>query len=358
MTGFASLPRRTLLAAPALLTLPAIARAVTTAQPPIAPAAEPPIAPAAKPPISPAAEPPIAIVLNSGGATVSVIDMTSRTTLRDEPTFREPSHWALTPDRKQLLIADSSGNAIFFLDPATGAELGHKLIPDPYQLWFSPDGTYLTVTCLRLNHVDIYHAASLTLAHRFKLGAMPSHLTYTPDSKTVFVSMQDSGTVVAIDLASMTPRWTSKVGKTPAGVMWHDNVVLAAIMGSDHVAVLDPATGRITRTILTDKGAHNIFLTPDRTQLYVTNRVAGSLTVLDAKTLGFVKRIAMPGGPDDLCFAPDGKLWIALRFASRVAIHDPATGSTEHITVGRSPHGIFISTLLTDRPARAAMRLA
>jgi YVTN family beta-propeller protein len=356
MTGSASLPRRTLLAAPSLLALPALARAA--AKPSTAPAAQPRIAPAAQPPIAPAAKPPIAIVLNSGGATVSIIDMATRKILRDEPTFREPSHWALTPDHKKLLIADSAGNAIFFLDPATGTELGHKLIPDPYQLWFSPDGTYLTITCLRLNHVDVYHAASLTLAHRFKLGSMPSHLSYTPDSKTVFVSMQDSGTLVAIDLASMTPRWTTKVGKTPAGVMWHNGVVLTAIMGSDHVAVLDPATGRITRTILTDKGAHNIFLTPDRTQLYVTNRVAGSLTVLDAKTLGFVKRIAMPGGPDDLCFAPDGKLWIALRFASRVAIHDPVTGATDHITVGRSPHGIFISTLLTDRPALAAMRLA
>jgi len=134
--------------------------------------------------------------------------------------------------------------------------------------------------------------------------------------------------------------------------------VLTAIMGSDHVAVLDPANGRITRTILTDKGAHNIFLTPDRAKIYVTNRVAGSLTVLDAKTLGFIKRIPMPGGPDDLCFAPDGRLWIALRFSSRVGVYDPLTDKTAHIPVGRSPHGIFISTLLTDHPALAAMKLA
>jgi YVTN family beta-propeller protein len=336
MTGSTFLARRTLLAAPALLALPAFARAATPAT----------------------GSGPIAIVLNSGGATISIIDMATRKVLREEPTYREPSHWALTPDHKKLLVADASGNAIFFLDPATGAELGHKLIPDPYQLWFSPDGQYLTVTCLRLNHVDVYHAATLTLAHRFKVGEMPSHLTYTPDSRTVFASMQQSGTVVAIDLVTMTPRWTAPVGKTPAGVMWHDGVVLAAIMGSDHVAVLDPASGRITRTILTDKGAHNIFLTPDRAHIYVTNRVAGSLTVIDARTLGFHKRIPMPGGPDDLCFAPDGKAWIALRFASRVGVYDPKTDATDHIPVGRSPHGIFISTLLTDRPALAAMKLA
>lgn len=329
----APLSRRTVLAAPALLGL------------------VPRLAAAAPPP-------PIAIALDSGGSSLSIIDMTTRRVIRTQPTLREPSHWALAPDRSRLLIADSSGNSLFFLDPATGEERGHRLMPDPYQLWFSPDQRFLTVTCLRLNHVDIYHADTLKLAHRFNAGSMPSHLSYTPDSRTVFVTMQDSGTLAAIDLAAMRVRWTAPVGKTPAGVMWHDGVVLTAIMGNDHVAVVDPANGRVLRRILTDKGAHNIFLTPDRTRLYVTNRVAGSLTVLDARTLGFIKRIPMPGGPDDLCFAPDGKLWITQRFASRVAVYDPQAGSIDHITVGRSPHGIYISTLLNDTPARAAMRLA
>jgi YVTN family beta-propeller protein len=337
MTDDRCIPRRTLLAG--ATALPALAAIPTAAA-----AAEAP--------------PPIAIVLDSGAANLSLIDMTTRRVTRTEPTYREPSHWALTPDRSRLLIADASGNALFFLDPRTGRELGHRMIPDPYQLWFAPDGRHLTVNALRLNHVDIYHADTLSLAKRFHLGAMPSHLSYTPDSRIVFSSMQKSGTLAAIDLATMTHRWTVPVGNTPAGVMWHDGVVLVAIMGSDHVAVVDPAHGRVIRRILTDKGAHNLFLTPDRRQIYVTNRVAGSLTVLDAKTLGFERRIAMPGGPDDLCFAPDGKLWIALRFASKVAILDPRSGALEHIEVGRSPHGIYLSTLLHDTAAYAAMRLA
>ncbi|MFT2095149.1 YncE family protein [Acidiphilium multivorum] len=338
MTGHHSLSRRALLTAPALFAaLPQFARAASQTT---------------------ATDSPICIVLNSGGATVSIIDMTTRRVLREEPTFREPSHWALTPDRKRLLIADASGNALFFLDPVTGKELGHKLIPDPYQLWFSPDGRYLTVNCLRLNHVDIYHAETLTLAKRLRVGSMPSHLSYTPDSRTVFCSMQDSGTLVAIDLATMTERWRAKVGKTPAGVFWHDGVVLVGIMGSDNVAVVEPASGKLIRRIVTDKGAHNLFLTPNRKHIYVTNRVAGSLSVLDAKSLDVVKRIPMPGGPDDLCFAPDGKLWISLRFSSHVGIYDPTTERIDRISVGRSPHGIFISTLLSDTPARAAMRLA
>jgi YVTN family beta-propeller protein len=301
---------------------------------------------------------PLAMVLNSGGGTISEIDMTTRRVLREVPALREPSHWALSPDRSKLLVSDASGNAIFFLDPATGKELGHKLIPDPYQLWFTPDGKYLTVTALRLNHVDIYQADTLAPVKRFKPGSMPSHLAYTPDSRFVFVSLQGSNALACFDLHNMTQHWHALVGKTPAGVLWHKGRLLVGIMGADYVAVVDPANGRIIRRVKTARGAHNLFVTPDEKHIYVTNRVAGSLSVLDAASLDVVKTIRMPGGPDDLCFAPDGKLWISLRFAAAVGVHDPVTGATERISVGRSPHGIFISTLLTDQPARKAMAIA
>ncbi|HET9146655.1 MAG TPA: beta-propeller fold lactonase family protein [Acetobacteraceae bacterium] len=338
--------RRRLIAAPALgMAGAALARTGFAAEAAAGPGA-PPIAP------------PIAIVMNSGGATVSEIDMTTRRVLREVPTFREPSHWALTPDLSRLLVSDASGNALFFLDPSTGKELGHKLIPDPYQLWFSPDGKYLTVNALRLNHVDVYHADTLKLARRFRPGSMPSHLAYRPDSRFVYVSLQGSNALCCFDLHDMSEKWRAPVGKTPAGVLWHDGRLLVAIMGADHVVVADPASGRVLRRIVTARGAHNLFRTPDERHIYVTNRVAGSLSVLDAASLDVVKHIPMPGGPDDLCFAPDGKLWISLRFAEAVAVYDPVTGGIERIGVGRSPHGIFISTLLADGAARKAMAIA
>src|ERR1700757_5106871 len=81
-----------------------------------------------------AASPALAMVMNSGEASVSVIDMPTRKIVRTLPTLREPSHWALSPDRSKLYIADASGNALFIVDPVTGIGLGHKTVPDPYQL--------------------------------------------------------------------------------------------------------------------------------------------------------------------------------------------------------------------------------
>jgi DNA-binding beta-propeller fold protein YncE len=287
---------------------------------------------------------PLAMVMNSGEASVSLIDMNSRQVIGTVPTLREPSHWALSPDRTKLYIADASGNALFILDPLTGAPMGHKRIADPYQLGYTPDQKYLVINALRIDHVDVYDAGSLALVKRFSPGSMPSHLDFSPDSRWSFNSMQGSDTLVSFDLASMTTRWKSRVGPTPAGVLWHDGAVLVCIMGANGFVQVDPADGKVMRHVETGDGAHNLFLTDDRQTLYVSNRIGGSLTALDPATLTVRRTYTLPGGPDDIGIAPDGKLWIALRFAETVAVLDPESGNYDSIPVGRSPHGIFLNT--------------
>jgi len=146
----------------------------------------------------------------------------------------------------------------------------------------------------------------------------------------------------------------AKIGKTPAGVLWHDGHVLVADMGTDYVAVVDPADGHVTGRIHTGKGAHNLFIAPDRKIIWVNNRVGGTTTSLDAATLAPIRSYTIPGGPDDIAFAPDGKLWITRRWAEKVAVLDPKTGEYETIDVGRSPHGLFLNPKGTIAPSVAA----
>jgi DNA-binding beta-propeller fold protein YncE len=305
---------------------------------------------ALRPGVAGAATSSLAIVMNSGEASVSVIDMESRKVVRTLPTLREPSHWALSQDRNKLYIADASGNALFIVDPHTGTALGHKVIADPYQLGFTPDHRYLVVNALRLDYVDVYRADDLSLVKRFSPGSMPSHLDFSPDSRWSFNSMQGSGTLVSFDMTSMAIRWKSKVGSTPAGVLWHNGKVLVCVMGSDHVAEVDPVTGEVLRRVKTGVGPHNIFRAPDGGTLYVSNRIGGSLVALDPTTLALRRTYPFhAAGPDDIGIAPDGKLWITLRFREQVAVLDPESGAYETIDVGRSPHGIFLSSELSSK---------
>ncbi len=291
-----------------------------------------------------AAARPLAFVINSAEASVSLIDLETKQEIKRIPVLREPHHMALTPDGKSLLVGDTAGNAVFFLDPATGETQRRATISDPYQLQFSPDGKWMVVAGLARNQIDIYDAATLTLAHRIPASSMPSHINFSPDSSVTYVSLQSTDALMAVDVRSGAVLWDAKVGKTPAGVLWLDGKILVGIMGADYVAVVNPATGAVERRVQTAKGAHNLFVSPDGHTLYVCNRVDGSISLLDPKTLTVRSRIAMPGGPDDMDFAPDGKIWVTRRWAHTVAILDPVSGQYTTIETGRSPHGIWLNS--------------
>ena len=285
----------------------------------------------------------IAFIVNSSGASISVIDMATRKEVRRIPTLREPHHVALSPDGHSLLVGDTAGNQMMFLDPNTGAVQQRVPVSDPYQLGFSPDGKFLTVNGLARNQVDVYDTATMKLLKRFPVVATPSHLAYSPDSAMVFVTLQDSDKLAAFDLRTMTEVWTVPIGKTPAGVMWLNGKLLVADMGTDHLVVADPATGKVVGEVPTGRGAHQLFLSPDKKVLWVNNRAGGTTVTLDAATLKPIRSYKVPGGPDDLDFAPDGKVWITRRWAESVAVLAPETGSYATISVGRSPHGLFLN---------------
>ena len=299
---------------------------------------------------------PLAFVINSNDATISLIDMDTREELKRIPVLREPHHMALTPDGRSLMVGDTSGNAVFFLDPVTGDVQRRAVMSDPYQLQFSPDGKWLVVAGLARNQIDIYDAASLTLAHRIPASSMPSHINFSPDSSVAYVSLQGTDSLVALDVRSGAVLWKAPIGKAPAGVLWLDGKLLVGIMGADYVAVINPANGAVERKIVTAKGAHNLFISPDGRTLYVCNRVDGSISVLDPRTLAVRSRIAMPGGPDDMDFAPDGKIWVTRRWAHTVALLDPGTGQFTTLDTGRSPHGIWLNTHPNPAPARLSAR--
>ncbi len=285
----------------------------------------------------------VAFIIDSGAASISVVDMATLQEVRRIPVLREPHHLVLSPDGKSLLVGDTAGNEMLFLDPASGAIQKRMPVADPYQLGFSPDGKFLTVAGLARNQIDVYDAASMKLLKRFPVVSTPSHVAYAPDSGVVFVSLQDSDRLVAIDLHALFVKWNQPVGKTPAGVLWLNGKVLVADMGTDYVAQVDPADGRVLAKIVTGKGAHNLFLSPDRKTLWVNNRAGGTTAALDPTTLKVTRTYAIPGGPDDIDFAPDGKLWITRRWAEKVAVLDPATGDYQTVAVGRSPHGLWLN---------------
>ena len=289
------------------------------------------------------------IVLNSGEATLSLIDETTHQVVGTVPTGKEPHHLMATPDNSSLIVANSVSNNLMLVDPKTGkVQRWVENIEDPYQIGFSPDNKWVVTTGLRLDRLDIYHydGHDMTLAKRLPLAVMPSHMAFSNDSKTVFVTLQVSGELAAVDLATQQVKWKMKVGKVPAG-LWMtpgDRYLLIGMTGADYVAVLDWRNQKIVKTIQTGNGAHNFRSLADGKHVAESNRVASTISIIDEDTLTNVGDITglMPG-PDDMELSADKRyLWVTFRFAKHVGIIDLTTRKLiQTIAVGRSPHGIY-----------------
>lgn len=306
--------------------------------------------PASAPAPTPA-EPKLAIVLNSAEASVSLIDMPTRKVIKTVPVGKEPHHLMLTPDQKTLLIANAAGNDVQLMNPVNG-ELTGKIpeIIDPYQIGYSPNHKWFIANGNRLDRVDIYAAdgANLKLAKTIKLAKTPSHIAYTSDSKIAFISLQDSSELAAIDLATQTLLWKIPTGNTPAG-LWMtpgDQYLLVGITGEDNVQVIDWKNRKEVKRILSGKGAHNFRPLGDKKQVFVSNRIASTISLINMQTLEKVGDITgLPSGPDDMEITPDGKtMWVTFRFAKKVGVIDiPSMKLIATIPVGKSPHGVFFT---------------
>ena len=235
------------------------------------------------------------------------------------------------------------------LNPITGdAEVRITKIIDPYQIGYSPNHHWFVANGNRLNRVDIYASdeLDLKLIKSIHLAKTPSHIAFTSDSKIAFITLQDSSELVAIDLESQTVMWRMPTGKIPAG-LWMtpgDQYLLIGITGSDYVEVVDWKNQREIKRISTGDGAHNFRPLGDKKHVFVSNRVASSISLINMQTLEKVGEIkGLPAGPDDMEITPDGKnLWVTFRFARKIGIIDiPSMKLVDVIPVGKSPHGVF-----------------
>jgi DNA-binding beta-propeller fold protein YncE len=300
------------------------------------------------------------LVLNSDDASYSVLSRSQRAELKRYPVGREPHHLIATPDGSEVLVGSTATNELLGLDVRTGQRRRVvRGIIDPYQLGFSPDGQWFVTAANRLDHIDIYRADGFKLARRIFMDGLPSHLAFDAESKTVFVTLQETGRVVAFDLATQKLKWTTEVGRAPAGLIVPDaNRVIVALTGDDRIVVVDPNDGTVKGTLRTGKAAHNFFPWGDGRHWFLSNRVEGTVTLLDTKDMKLVGTVKVPGGPDDMAITPDRKeMWVTQRFLRRVAVVDlEKMKMVASIPVGKSPHGImmFKDDWQVGGPQRAA----
>jgi YVTN family beta-propeller protein len=288
-------------------------------------------------------------VPNGHANAVTVIDPA---TLQIVGTFgvdELPQHVVPSYNMQTLYVTNNNGNTLTPIDPRTGTPGSALPVNDPYNLYFSPDGTIAIVMAERDMQVDFRDPTTWQLLGSVEVPHRGvNHADFTADGKTMLASCEFSGWVVRIDLASRQITGEVEVGGEPIDVrVSPDGAVFYVanhVKNGGGVSVVDPITMAELAFIPTGAGAHGLYPSRDGTKLYVTNRQAGSVSVVDFTTRQVVATWAIPGGgsPDMGGVSTDGsQLWVSGRYHDVVYVFDTTTGGLlAKIPVGHGPHGL------------------
>lgn len=272
-----------------------------------------------------------------------------------------PHHLSLSPDRKKIAVAfpgmdlsgghdaipSSMGGGVAVFDAITGTILASVSLPQMnHNAVWSPDGkTVWTSQMMNSGKVLILDGLSLARIDSINVGEMPAEITFDTDGTKAFVANGMSGTVSVIDLATKSIVRTIKVGAEPVGAwqamgghMYVDNEIGKSIyhIHKDSSSVLDSIqlgftpgmaqmhnatsklwvsdvdNGRIvcfkhdstgwhrTDSISTGAGAHAVSFTKDGTQAWVTNQMAGTISIINTITTAKIKDIPVGTKPNGI----------------------------------------------------------
>jgi YVTN family beta-propeller protein len=284
-------------------------------------------------------------VPNGESNTVTVIDPATFQILETFPVAKLPQHVVPSYNMQTLYVNNNVGNTLTPIDARTGQRLPDIPIDDPYNLYFTPDGTKAVVMAERNNQVDFYDPNSWSLIKHLNIPhSGVNHAEFSPDGKTMIASCEFSGFLVKIDLDTLEVTGSLNVGGKPVDLKLSPDgsVMYNANENRDGISIIDWQNMTEQQFIETGDGTHGLYPSRDGKQLYITNRLGGTVSVLDFATNQIVDTWHTGGSPDMGGVSTDGtQFWISGRYNSEVYVLDTKTGDLiTTIPVGRGPHGL------------------
>jgi YVTN family beta-propeller protein len=291
--------------------------------------------------------PPRVYVPNSDAASVSVIDPTTMKVVDRFNVGTRPHHVTPSWDLTKLYVNNTEGNTLTELDPMTGRPTRNIPITDPYNLYFTPDGTKAIVVAERFQRLDFYNVADWSFIKSVGIPwAGVDHADFSADGRYFIASCEFSGQVVKVDTEALAVVGRANVGSMPIDVKTSPDgtVVYVANQGRHGVSLLDPETMTEIGFLRTGTGAHGLNVSRDAATLFVSNRMEGTISVIDFATRSVRQTWRVGGSPDMIQVSGDGaQLWVSNRFHGSVSVIDTTNGRViATIPTGAGAHGVSL----------------
>ena len=302
-------------------------------------------------PVAKAARP-LVYVPNSESDTMDVIDPRTYRIVEHFAVGALPQHVVPAWDMKTLYVTNDDGNSLTAIDPKTGKVERTIPVDDPYNMYFSPNGRYAIVVAERLQRLDFRDPHTFRLVHSLAVPqcAGVDHMDFSANGRYLIASCEFAGRLIKVDVQSQQVVATLDLapGAMPQDVKTSPDgsVFYVADLAEGGVHVIDGAHFKQIGFIPTGSGAHGLYPSRDARFLYVSNRNAGSISVISFARRRVVRTWSIPGGgsPDMGGVSADGRvLWLSGRYNRVVYAIDVRTWKLlARIPVGSGPHGLCV----------------
>jgi YVTN family beta-propeller protein len=289
--------------------------------------------------------PPRVYVPHELGGDIVVIDPLSMQIVDRYWVGRTPHHVAPAYDFSQLYVNVMDSGYLTVIDPRSGKPIGNLPAAVPYNLYFTPDGSKAVVAAERFNRLDFHDAHTWEVIARVPIpGAGVDHMDFSADGSYLLVSCEFGGQVVKVGTNPPGVLGVYRGGRLPIDVKLNPDGThfFVADQGRHGVIVIEPDSMREVAFIPTGAGAHGMAISRDTRALYVTNRLAGTMSVIDFAAWGVAQNWYVGGSPDMVQVSPDGQqIWTSARNHGHVIVVDSNNGGViARIPTGAAPHGL------------------
>jgi DNA-binding beta-propeller fold protein YncE len=298
-------------------------------------------------------DPALVYVPNSMSNTVDVISQKTMRIVEQFSTGALPQHVTPSWDLKTLYVDNDLGNTLTPINPRTGRPGTPIPVEDPYNLYFTPDGRFAIVVAERLQRLDFRRPGSMAMVHSLSVPVCRGvdHMDFSAHGHYAYASCEFSGRMIEIDLRTQRLMRTLVLNhgdSSPQDVkLSPDGRTLYAadqIMGG--LWEIDPRTFRVLGFLRTGAGAHGLYPSRDAKVMYVSNRQAGTISVVSFRSRRVIKiwQLPQPASPDMGGVSADGStLWLSGRYNAVVYAINTRTGHLRAaIPVGSGPHGLCV----------------
>lgn len=241
----------------------------------------------------------------NGENTISVVDVASRkrTAVIDLGMYRRPHGITVDPKTGHVLVTTEKPNALLVIDPANRKVLRAFDVKGlaPHMVMLASGGEWAFTSDSNSGDLSAIHLSTGEVK-LIRAGKRPQGQAFSPDGKTLYVTIADESSIAIFDIAKMQFTGRVSTGKTPVrvAVTPDGKTLVYALQEANAVGFADVAARRETGEVNAGGPTMSMSLSADGKFAYTGVQEQDKVVVISIPERKVVQTFTTPkgSGPD------------------------------------------------------------